>query len=94
MRLMPASFAARYITPLSGPTKRAPEAVSSAIGSRVVPTPGSTTATNTVRFGKKRQLCASAIAPAVTDCGGMPCVMSMMRASGAMEASTPFIAPT
>ena len=35
-----------------------------------------------------------AIAPATIDCAGMPWVMSITAGSGAIDAITPFIAPT
>ncbi len=57
------------------------------------PTPGSTTArwTPTGMYGS---VFASTSAPCSTACGGMPCVTSMIWASGAIRLITPWQVPT
>src|SRR5215831_4032464 len=61
---------------------------------RSLPTPGSTTATWTVPFGKNRHEAASANAPARISPGGISCVMSTIVARGLIRRATPFIVPT
>ena len=84
----PASSAAHDSSPLSGPTKTEPLAVATATPRRDVPTPGSTTATCTA-FGRYGTVCASTAAPRRISPGGTKCVMSMMRAFGAIWRATP-----
>src|SRR4051812_45784921 len=87
-----APLAARDSKPLSGPTKSCPAAATTS-AARAPPTPGSTTATWIVPGGNSGAACASATAPATTSCGGIPWVMSTSCACGAIERTTPFIAP-
>jgi hypothetical protein len=86
---MPPNFsAAGMSSPLSGPTWTRPDLSRSASARLEPPTPGSTTARWTPA-GMNGSEFASASAPCSTPCGGIPCVMSMISASGAIPFMTP-----
>src|SRR5919201_394936 len=79
--------------PLSGPTRKRPSPVCSASGRRWPPTPGSTTA-RWIPAGMYGSVLQRTSAPWRTCRGGMPCVMSMIWASGAICFITPWHVPT
>ena len=85
---MPFRLAAGMSSPLSGPTYSRPSVSRSTRGRRGPPTPGSTIARWTPT-GMKPIVFASTRAPCRMDVAGMPCVMSMISASGAMRFITP-----
>ena len=93
MRLGGVSWKTAVSSPLSGATKRY-SPTSAAMPRRAEPTPGSTTATNTVPAGKYLKLAASCSAPPSTSCGAMSWVMSTSVRSGQTLNAAAFIDPT
>ena len=89
----PARLAAGSSSPLSGPTYSRPSSSRSASGRLGPPTPGSTIARWTPT-GMNPIVFARTSAPCRIDFGGIPCVMSMICASGAMRLMTPWQVPT
>ena len=84
--------AKRLSKPLSGATNCC-EPMRAYTMRRLLPTPGSTTATRIESGGNQGAVSASTMAPARIFCAGTVCERSIIVARGLIDRITPFIAP-